>query len=333
MKALVWNDKNTVELENRPEPIVIRQDQVRIRIVQSGICGTDRGIVLGKFHANPGTILGHEAVGVIDEFGEDVKTFSIGDRVVVNPTLYCGRCRYCLRGELNFCLNKTSNEIGIDRHGTFADYFVIEARFVHCIPDEISFDRAVLIEPLVCALNNLTAGQARCGENIVILGAGPMGVLTAMLALHMGVNVKLIEVDDFRRRMGAEILASERCEILTQDDSIEGEIDLVIDAVGSLVESALKIVRSNGRVVVMGFNSKAVARIKTLELLMKGIKLIGAGDYNSHQFPQAIELAKHMPLERLITDRHNLEDFSAAFSKLSPHTDAPYNAMKVLLTN
>jgi len=257
----------------------------------------------------------------------------VGDRVVVNPTLFCGHCRFCQRGELNFCINKTKNEIGIDRNGTFADAFVLEARFVHPIPDEMSFDRAVLIEPLVCALNNLTAGHVVCGETVAVLGAGPMGVLTAMLAAHMGASVRLIEVDAVRRRMALDMLPNDRCAVLSPDDATTaGEIDLVVDAVGTLAETAIEMVRPNGRVVIMGFHAQAVCQIKPLHLLLNGIKLIGAGDYNSQQFPRGIELARHLPLETLITDRHPLDEYAAAFSKLCPQPGQPYGAMKVLLT-
>ncbi|MFN3688638.1 zinc-dependent alcohol dehydrogenase [Salinarimonas sp.] len=337
MRALELRAGPTLALVDRPWPQVSAPDDVVVRIVHSGICGTDRSILVGKFAALEGTVLGHESVGIVEAVGPQVDGLRAGDRVIVNPTLYCGTCESCLKGRLNFCTRKSGNEIGIDRDGTFADAFRVSARFLHRVPDGMSLDRAVMVEPLVCALNNLQAAGLTAGETVVVLGGGPMGVITAMLALHLGADVVLVEADPTRRQLCREILLEaddERLAVLAPDDeALRDRADVVVDSVGNLLETAIGLARTAGRVVVMGFDSRATATVAPLDILMRGLRIIGAGDYDSSIFPLGVKLAGALPLERVITDRLPLEEHEAGFARLSPRTGEPYRAMKVLLVS
>jgi fructokinase len=320
----------------RPKPQCTAPDDVVLRIAQTGICGTDRGVLVGKFPAKAGVVMGHEAVGEVVETGTGVASLKPGDRVIVNPTLFCGLCEWCRRGELNFCLNKSGNEIGIDRDGAFAEYMRLEERFLFGIPDDMSYDRAVLVEPLTCVLNNLDAAGVRAVDTVAILGGGPIGLLTALAADHVGSRVRLVERDPFRRNLATELFAGiQGCgvEVCAPDAVPEHSFDAVIDAVGNLLERSCLLARNKGRIVVMGFNDKAQTTIRPLEILQRGLTIIGAGDYNSLIFPRAVELARRLPLERLITHRFRLDQHRDALETLgaSPAATSGYAGLKVVI--
>ncbi|GCD42253.1 zinc-dependent alcohol dehydrogenase [Streptomyces paromomycinus] len=335
MKALILNERRTVSLVDHPKPEASAPTDVVVRVVQTGICGTDRSVLVGKFPAEPGVVMGHEAVGFVDAVGSAVTAHKPGDRVVINPTLYCGSCPSCLRGHWDFCANKAGTEVGLDLDGAFAEFIRLPERFVHTLPEGMDFDRAVGVEPLACALNNIEAGRLEAGETAVIVGGGPVGVVCAMAARHHGARVLLIEPDPYRQELCRKVFAQDgdgRVTVHTPDEAEPARRgDVVIDTVGSLLEQSLGYAAARGRVVIMGYNSKATATVRPLEILQRGLQIIGAGDYNSQLFPKAIELARWLPLERLVTHRFPLERHEEAFAALAASPGTPYSALKVVL--
>jgi len=334
MKALVLSEDRTLAFTDRPAPVCGAPDDVVVRVRQTGICGTDRGVLLGKFPAEAGVIMGHEAVGTVSAVGTGVQGLEIGDRVIVNPTLYCGHCERCRLGELNFCLNKTGNEIGIDRDGAFTEFIRIEAQFLHRIPDDMDFDRAVLVEPLACVLNNVEAAKPRPGDSVIVLGGGPIGVVTAMLSVHLGCPVVLVEPDRLRREAAADILgqvngASGMVSTVASVDQRTARV--VIDTVGSLLETAFECAEVGGTVVIMGFDDRAESKVRPLRVLQRGISIVGAGDYNSLIFPRAIEMARQLPLERVITHRFPLHEYAAALEAVGVSGASGYRGLKVVI--
>jgi len=330
VKALVLTEERTLALVDRPEPTCTAPDDVVVRVRQTGICGTDRGVLLGKFPAEAGVIMGHEAVGWVAEIGAGVTTVKAGDRVIVNPTLYCGQCDRCRSGQLNFCANKTGNEIGLDRDGSFAEFIRIEERFLHAVPDGMDFDRAVLVEPLACVLNNLDAARLQPGDSLIVLGAGPIGVVVAMTAAHFGHPVTLVEPDPLRRR-GARDVLGDPVRVAAPEEVDGQRAQVVIDTVGSLLEAACELATDTGTVVIMGFDDRAVAQVRPLRILQRGLTIVGAGDYNSLNFPRAVLLARHLPLERLITHRVPLEEYASAIDAVGAGQEGRYAGLKVLI--
>jgi threonine dehydrogenase-like Zn-dependent dehydrogenase len=335
MKALVLTDERTLTLTERPKPTVATPTDVVVRVVQTGICGTDRSVLVGKFPAQPGVVMGHEAVGVVDQVGSEVRDLEPGDRVVINPTLYCGACPTCLKGARNFCENKTGQEVGLDLDGAFAEYIRLPALFVHRLPDGMSYDRAVVIEPLACALNNLDAGGVGPSDTVVVVGGGPMGVVTAMAAEHYGARVLLVEPDPFRQRLCDDILGSSGTGRISvhhpSDAALTGHGDVVIDTVGNLLEQALGYAAVGATVVVMGYNSTAEATIRPLDILLRGLRIVGAGDFNAHSVPRAIGLARWLPLDKLVTHSFDITEWDDAFAMLAPTAGSAYAAMKVVI--
>lgn len=341
MKAIVFKKEMLLSLEDRPYPDLVNPDDVVVRVHSTGICGTDRNILLGRFPARQGVVLGHESVGYVTAIGSQVPDFKVGDRVVVNPTLYCGHCHFCRRGAFNFCDNKTGAEIGVDRDGTFADYVRMPARFLHHLPPSMALDRAVFIEPLACVMNNANAVDLQPADDVVILGGGPIGMVFALYAQRFARKVIVVENDPFRRSFAAklDLLTADsghpdwQQHVVDQNDARQPSV--VIETSGVLLDAAVALVAKGGRIAVMGFNGHVTAGFKVLRIVNNGIRVVGAGDYNGPIFPAAIELAAELPLEKLITHRFTLAEHDQAFNLLTGNHDAAhpdqYGAMKILI--
>jgi threonine dehydrogenase-like Zn-dependent dehydrogenase len=341
MRALVLTEDRRLGLVNRERPQVKAAHDVLVRVHQTGICGTDRSVLVGKFAATPGVVMGHEAVGKVAEVGPDVTDLVPGQRVILNPTIYCGRCARCLRGQTNFCQHKTGNEIGIDRDGSYAGYILVEDRFLHPVPPEVSDDRAVLTEPLACVLNNLDAANISPATPVTIIGGGPIGLVCTVAARYLGSPVTLIERDGFRREKARDLLAGvflSGVEIVSPTPAPTSasawqrdRAPVVIDAVGNQLGLALDLVDDAGTVVVMGYDSRAEWSLRPLDLLQRQLRVVGAGDYRGTHFPRAVELAARLPLERLITHRFPMERHEEAFAALAADGTADYAALKVVI--
>lgn len=342
MKALVYKGIQKLALEERPKPLIRQSNDIVVRIVSTGICGTDRNIYLGRFNAKENIILGHESVGIVEEIGDEVRSFTKGDRVIINPTLHCGWCDRCKRGEINFCDNKSGTEIGVDKDGTFANFAILPEEFIFKIPDGMSFDRAVLVEPLACVLNNANAANLGPADDVAIIGAGPIGIIWGLFAQKIALRVLMIEKDPFRINFAKKKIEN------VVDASAENVTDtaimhnqgrkprVVVETTGVMLEQAIELVDKGGKVVVMGFNEHYRASVSSQYLANNGISIIGAGDYNSQIFPKAIDIASDMQLENLITQKFPLEAYDEAFALLSGRSavagdGAAYQGMKVLI--
>lgn len=324
MKAVVYEKQKNTLLMNIDEPQCLNEKDVKIKVVFSGICGTDINVVRGLFPAKKGVILGHEAVGYVAAIGKDVKHIKVGQRVIIDPTFHCGYCPFCCSGKFNLCENKMGTEVGIDFNGTHAEYIVIPEKFLYPIPDEIDFEKAIFAEPLACVLNNISAASVNLQDIVVIFGAGPIGTICAMVAEKIAKQAVIVEVNSQRARyvkqhvknvVDASNLTREEiyCEILKITENKKPSV--IIDSVGSTLEVALNLIEKGGRIVLMGFNSEYKGIISTLKVTLNAIKIIGAGDYNM-DIQRAVELLNIFPLEKLITHKVSLSDHDKVFNSL-----------------
>ncbi|MGK4578722.1 zinc-dependent alcohol dehydrogenase [Kitasatospora sp. HPMI-4] len=345
MKALTFGKPGRIGLQDRPVPVPA-VDEVLVRVAVTGICGTDRAIVLGEFPAKPGVVLGHEAAGEVAAVGPAVASVAPGDRVVVNPTFYCGRCRTCRRGLPAHCEAKDGREIGVDLDGTMAEYVVVPDRFVHRLPASMSYRRAALVEPLACVLNNLRAAGPRWDDRILVLGAGPIGALCALVLARRGARVALADRDPVRLELARTLLPRE-VRVRAADGAGRGApaADTVIDTTGTLPGGILSTLAAAGTVVVMGEREAAVAEVPLRSLVTRGVRLVGAGPYRPADFELALDLAADLPLDSLVTHVLPLDRYAEALALLAvplagPHPLQPpagpatgYAALKVLLAS
>ncbi|MFJ3788365.1 zinc-binding dehydrogenase [Kitasatospora sp. NPDC090091] len=347
MKAVVFEDVGLPGIHDRAVPS-FGAGEVLVRVAATGICGTDRAILLGEFPARRGVVLGHEAVGAVTAVGAGTRSVAPGDRVVINPTYHCDRCRPCRRGMPAHCGAKEGREIGVDRDGTMAEYAVVPERFLHRLPASVSYRRGALVEPLACVLNNLAAARLRWDDQVLVLGAGPIGALCALVLARRGARVTLAERDQGRIAL-ARLLLPRTVRVLAAEEAAgAGTPDAVIDTTGSLPGDVLGAVAPGGTVVVMGEKEAGVATLPLRALVTRGIRLVGAGPYRPADFELAVDLAQDLPLEGLVTHVLPLERYAEALAMLAVAPAGPgraeagrssarrsstagYSAMKVLL--
>ncbi|MFE7558410.1 zinc-binding dehydrogenase [Kitasatospora sp. NPDC057500] len=330
MKAVVFEDVGRPGIHDRAVP-AFAPDEVLVKVAATGICGTDRAILLGEFPARRGVVLGHEAVGAVAAAGAGVGSVAPGDRVVINPTYHCDRCRPCRRGMPAHCGAKAGREVGVDRDGTMADYAVVPERFVHRLPASVSYRRGALVEPLACVLNNLAAAGPRWDDRVLVVGAGPIGALCALVLARRGARVTLAERDPGRVDL-ARLLLPRTVRVLTEQEAA-GAVrpDVVVDTTGALPGGLLGAAAPGGTVVVMGEKEAGVATVPLRALVAGGIRLVGAGPYRPADFALAVDLARELPLEDLVTHVLPLERYAEALALLAVAPGEGYRAMKVLL--
>jgi len=204
MKAVVVHRPHDVRVEDVPDPEVGPKD-VLVKVGACGICGTDIHIIDGEFP--PTTyplIIGHEFGGEVTAVGEDVVGIAVGDRVGVDPTLNCGECYFCQRGQGNLC--ERWNAVGVGAHaGGFAECVAVPERCVYQLPEGMTFAAAALIEPVSCVVHGFHLLQPKVGESYVIYGAGPMGLQNAQLARYNGARVvAIIDINPKRLEIARE---------------------------------------------------------------------------------------------------------------------------------
>lgn len=321
MKALVFKE-NYVTLLEKDKPEIEAANEIIVKVIKSGICGTDLRVLSGNFNAQEGVTLGHEAVGIVCEIGYDVNQINVGDRVVIDPTLYDGTCYYCKKGLHNLCDNKKYHEVGLDMDGSFAEYIKLPENFVYKLPDVMSFDNAVLIEPLACVLNNISVANISIDETVVVLGGGPTGALWTLVANDLSRKVIVVENNpvrvNFLKKHFKNVIDSTNKEYISEIISLnEGKKpNIVVDTTGIMCEEAINIVDKGGKIVLMGFNKNYTATFSPTYITNNAIKIIGAGDYNN-MFEKAIEVASKYNLSEFITHTFKLSEYEDAFKILS----------------
>ncbi|MFX0060153.1 MAG: zinc-binding dehydrogenase [Candidatus Hodarchaeota archaeon] len=317
LAAVFHKDKNgggEVILEEVEVPQITKSDQILIEVKACGICGTDLKIIDGGHPANDDTILGHEFVGIIKELGKDVKDLEIGDNVVIDPNEKCGYCINCRRGLSSLCeYMALGTTFGIFQNGGFAKYCVIPRNAVFKLPKYINLTSASLIEPLSCAVHCHNIADVRESDNVVIIGAGPMGlIIESVIRKHPIKKLICIEIDEWRRNKADELGADYSINPNTQD--IEKEIkkitsgegaDVIIDAVGiaDTFEMAQKIWAPGARLICFGQDFRAEAKIKPNDVVRYQRKILGSYIGYAEDFLDAIELISNnvIDVDKLIT--------------------------------
>ncbi len=232
MRAAVVHGKGDIRLESVPVPTAAEGELV-VRVRGSGICATDIKTLLGQgLPKNLPAILGHEAAGTVFQTGPGVEDFALGERVAVYPIAACGECFYCTRGRHNLCLHEFGLGHGID--GGFAEYVRIPRQIVNIggvvkIPAQVTFEQAAVAEPLSCCLAAARASGLTAGATVLVVGAGPMGLMHLKASLWHGARVIVADVRADRLAM-AESMGASHC----LDANDEGVVDQVCQLTGGL---------------------------------------------------------------------------------------------------
>ncbi len=324
MRAVVFRGEGEWRIESHPPPQLRTEDEVLLKVERASICGTDLHIlsVPPGHPATPGTILGHEYVATVVEVGPGVHHLRPGDRAVVDPNITCGICEYCRLGFSNMCENMTT--LGIFQHGGLAEWNVAPAKAVHKISPEVPLDRATLAEPFSCVLHSFEKSAFVPGESVVILGAGPIGLMFLMLYKAAGAYpICVVEPAEFRRHMaeslGADAVLDPNAHDVPREIKRRTRLgaDIVIDAVGTLLPEAMWLVRRGGRIVLFGMNLHAERELNQYEITRYEITVLGSYIQRT-AFPKVVHIleAGLLPLERLVTHRVELEAIGEGFRLL-----------------
>jgi 2-desacetyl-2-hydroxyethyl bacteriochlorophyllide A dehydrogenase len=336
MKALVYHGKGDLRIDDVARPRC-KEDHAIIEVKYAGICGSDLTIYGGKHpRAKPPVILGHEFSGIIVERkGHGRPDLNEGDRVTAEPTFSCGICELCRSGSYHIC--KEKGLYGIDGDGAFADFVQVPLKTVFKLPDSVSLEEGAMVEPLAVAVRAVGISELPIGSYVVVLGAGPIGLLTAQVARAAGAaRVTVVEIAEFRmkmaEKMGFPVLLPEEATGENVLKITEGkEIDVVFDAAGSPAAALLgtALVKRTGRIVIVSIY-KEPAPYDLAAVTYGEIQIQGSCIYTFKDFSKAIGLAEgpKIQLPPLITHKFPLEAGLEAFETLMEGK----NTQKVLIT-
>ena len=335
MLAAVFEGKGRLNLKEVLTPEIKKPDEVLLQVERASICGTDMRIleVPPGHPATEGVILSHEYTGKVLAVGEAVTQFKKGDRVVVDPNITCGNCSYCKMGIPNMCENMTT--LGIFINGGFARYNVAPAKVLHKISADLPPELAVFTEPLSCVVSATQRLKVHPGEMVVVLGAGPIGLLFIQMFKASGAGKIIVsEISEYRAKFACESGASrvvnplkDNLERIVKEETIVGA-DVVVDAVGTLFRSAMAIVRRGGRILLFGQNYQARAQMAQNDITRNELTVMGSF-IARFTFPFAIRIieSKVLDLEKLITHRIPLEDVHKGIEAMRKG-----EAIKVIIT-
>ena len=283
MKALVYTQPNEVQLQDRPLPQVATGEVV-LAIEAVGICGSDMHAWHGHDpRRKPGLVLGHEFVGRIAESA--APGFAVGTRFTGNPLITCGTCEYCVQGRNNLCAHRTM--VGMTRPGAFAEFMSIPAASLIAMPQDLSYRSAALTEPAATAwhainltMRALTRPIHEC--RVLVIGGGAIGMLSALLLRHLGVDrVTLAELNPLRREAVAQHAHCDTIDPRT-DPPAEATFEVVIDAVGAKATraQAFAAVKPGGTIMHVGLQDWA-SEIDMRKLTLAEITLLGTYTYTT----------------------------------------------------
>lgn len=319
MKSVILKDIGEFALVEKPVPELKSPDDLLIEIEASSICGSDVHIFANPpgIPAVKGTTIGHEMVGKVVETGANVKSFVVGDRLVLDNNVPCGECIHCRSGHPNMCQHMTT--IGVDADGAFAEYAVVPARMAVKIPADLPTETAIFAEPLNCVMGAVNKIRLLPGENILVMGAGPIGLyFIKLLALNGAGKIFVSEVSPFRAQYAMDCGATRVINSKEEDllEVIEKEtdgvgVDVAVDAVGVLINDCIKAVRSNGRILLFGNNSSVSETICQADITRKELAVMGSY-VGPHTLPATVALLSSgkLDLSHLITHRIRLSEFA-----------------------
>ena len=336
MKAVKLEKPREIALVELEKPVP-GPGEALIRIKTAGICGSDIGAFRGtnSLVSYP-RVIGHELAGIIESIPEDnPKGFKMGDKVIVDPYLYCGDCYPCSIGRTNCCTSL--KVLGVHVDGGMAEYFCHPANMLVKMPDDMSWTDAAMAEPLTISLHGIHRGGLKAGEYCAIIGAGPIGLLAAMIAQAYDAHAILIDLVqerlDFARELGVEYVinsGTEDAEARVREITGGHMAQQVMECSGAnaAVLSTLKLVSNAGRITLTGW-PKNETPMPTDVITKKEVDIRGART-SAGEFEEAIELiyTRKVDVQKILTKTISLAEAPETVIDIEKN---PGNYMKLVV--
>lgn len=324
MKAVVYDAPRSYQVAEIPTPEAA-PGEVRIKVLQVGFCGTDLHLHNGGFGAVFPLRPGHEMVGVVDQVGEGVDRFRVGEQVTVNPNVYCGRCDYCLSGRLILCADMKG--LGSNFPGFFAEHVTVAEKQVFSV-EGLEPDTAVFTEPASCAMHGLETLQLRPGASALVIGAGPTGLLLAQLIARGGASSVTVAGPTRFKLDTAAALGADATVLIGRGDAA-GNIetllaaspggdgyDVVVEATGSpaIGDICVPLTRNGGTVMIYGVtDAEDIVRFHPYDVFRREITIKGSfAEMTSFAATIAALRTGRATTDGIITHRFPLEQYAEA---------------------
>lgn len=341
MKALVLKEYNKFVIEDIPVP-EYGKDDVLVRVKACAICGSDvHGMDGSTGRRIPPVVMGHEASGIIEKVGQNVTDYKPGDRVTFDSTVYCGKCYFCRRGEINLCDGRKVLGVSCSDYlfnGAFAEYVSVPRHILYRLPSEVSFERAAMVEPLSIAFHALSRTRLILNSSVVVVGAGMIGLLIIQLLKISGCG-KIIAVDMASEKLEMALKFGTDAVLKADEADVPAEVykltenrgaDIAFEVVGltPTVQSAIACLKKGGQLTLVGNLSPKVElplqTVVTRQLALNG-SCASAGEY-----PECLDLiaAGKVDVDSFISKVAPLEEGAVWFNRL--YNKEP-GLMKVIL--
>ncbi|WP_032120945.1 zinc-binding alcohol dehydrogenase family protein [Clostridium amazonitimonense] len=337
MKAIMIEGPHKLRIIDMEKPKIKNKDDVLLKIISGGICGSDIGIYNGTNSlATYPRIIGHEYAGIVEEIGSGVTNVKIGDVVAVDPVRSCGKCYACKNGRHNVC--STLEVTGVHRDGGFCEYVVTSEKYVYSIDLGKDNDYLVsLVEPYSIGMEVNNRANIKEEDTVLIMGSGPIGCCVMQVAKSRGAKVVMTDLVDNRleraKDMGADVVLnvlkedlSSKTEEITSDEGFPVIVDTVCST--RSFEQAVELASPAGRVIVLGTTNK-VSEIPQVNITKKELDVKGSR-LNNHCFPEVIkgfEMGSLTP-KKLCTHVFDYKDVEHALELLQ---NSPDETCKVIL--
>ena len=333
MKSIVIEDVKKFSLKEVEEPT--KEDgKVLIKVMKTGICGSD--IHYWDLGNPKGLVMGHEYAGIVLDTGgrEDLQ---IGDRVTALPLSPCGKCAACLKGDINYCPETWLHASGLslDNPGGLAPLLKVRCDMVFKLPDNMSDEEGALVEPTAVGLHAIKLANISVGDNVLVVGGGIIGLVSAMFAKKSGASkVVITETNIERGKLAVSLGVADSYINALDEEEVKNNInkfDKVIECSGnsSAVNSALNFVIPSGKVVLVGVSMLPI-NYQSILHVMKELTVVGAIAYTKSEFKKCIDMIanKEIDVLKFVSKTVTLEDVQKSYEEL---TSKDNKSIKILI--
>jgi L-iditol 2-dehydrogenase len=323
VKAAVFHGVRQISIDTLPTPKPALHEVV-VRVRACGICGTDQHIYHGKpgsAEVLPPVVLGHELAGDVVDVGDGVSHLHAGDRVSIDPNLYCDTCKYCRTGRKHLCVHLRA--VGVTRDGGMAEFCSVPAANAYKLPNTMDYVQGAMVEPLGCCLHGMDRIHVDSTDRVAIVGGGFIGLLMLQLVKKFNPRwLTLIEPDEAKRRMGSQFGANEVM-VPSEAREVRDSFDVVVECVGrgETMRTAIDLAARGGRVLLFGVaNPETTVDLHPFAVFHKELTICGSF-INPHTQQRAIDLLEQgaIEIEPLISHRmtlFNIPQVMANYPKL-----------------